>query len=67
MKKKLWILISAALLLLAAVALVLCFVLRPDDPAKTDSDGDGIPDAYDTEEDDSLEGDNEVKIEEFFK
>ena len=67
MKKKLWILLSAALLLLIAVATILFFVLRPDDPTKTDSDGDGIPDAYDTEEDDSLEGDNEVNVGDFFE
>ena len=65
-KKKIVILI-AALLLILAVALVLYFVFRPSDPAKTDTDGDGIPDAYDKEEDDSLDGDNTVDVGDFFE
>ena len=65
-KKKIVILI-AALLLVLAVALVLYFVLRPSDPTKTDTDGDGIPDAYDDEDNDSLEGDNVVDVGDFFE
>lgn len=65
-KKKKLIILIAALLLVLAVALVLYFVLRPTDPSKTDTDGDGIPDAYDKEDEDSLEGDNRVDIGDFF-
>ena len=66
MKRKTLIALIAAIVLVLAVALVLYFVLRPEDPAKTDADGDGIPDSYDKEEEDSLEGDNKVDIGDFF-
>ena len=49
--------------LVAALVIIFAF---GEDPAKKDSDGDGIPDIYDEEVDDSLEGDNRVDIGDFF-
>ena len=62
LKKKTLIILLAAVLLALALALVLIFVLGEGDPAKVDSDGDGIPDLYDQEEEDNLDGDNQVDI-----
>ena len=63
-KKTLIVLFSAILLALIA-AIVIIFAVQ-NDPAKKDSDGDGIPDIYDEEVEDSLEGDNRVDIGDFF-
>ena len=62
MQKKTWIILLVALVLVIALALTLILTLGKDDPSKTDSDGDGIPDSLDQEADDSLDGDNEVKL-----
>ena len=59
-KKTLIILLSAILLALVA-AIVIIFLVEKD-PAKRDSDGDGIPDIYDEEVEDDLAGDNRVDI-----
>ena len=63
-KKTLTILLSAIALTLVAAFVIIFFV--DNDPKKKDSDGDGIPDIYDEEVEDSLEGDNRVDIGDFF-
>ena len=71
-RKKLWI-ILIAVLLAAALAVTLFFLLRDpkgDDGKNgdtTDSDGDLIPDDLDVEEDDNLDNDNVVDIGDLFK
>ncbi len=63
--KKLWILLACVVL---AVALAVAVALLVDRGSKSvDSDGDGRPDSVDEEPDDNLDGDNESKVDDFFK
>lgn len=66
-RKKLWI-ILIAVIAAAALAVTLFFLLRRDNNGKngdvdtTDTDGDGIPDYLDKEEEDNLDNDNVIDI-----
>ena len=64
MKK--WIILWASVLLALALIVTLCLMFDKSGNGAVDSDGDGRPDAVDDEAGDNLDGDNEVKVDDFF-